>query len=191
MSQIRDRNEPSATQKVVKSKAEKNAKPEEPKVLKNSLSTVISQAQRLYGDGSKFAKITEKEMSSVHFTNEFPLIYLDLVDHLTGEQILKQLHAFEFPQTYQLLINSESPAMMRLKSQICDKFYPFVFQLFDTLGHIAPSEMSSYKLNYKESIQFITFESLQAKMNLVFGVRNKMFAKMLFLFLSGRRPLNA
>ena len=100
------------------------------------MSTLINQAQKLYGESNKFARITEKEIVSVHFQHDFPLVYLDLLDHLTGEQILKQVHNFEHPVTYHTLINSESATMMSFKSQICEKFYPAVFQIFDTLGQL-------------------------------------------------------
>jgi hypothetical protein len=118
------------------------------------------------------------------------MIYLELLDCLTGENLLAQLHAFDFPPTYVSLIQYDSPEMLALRVKVDDKFYPIVYMLFDKLGEIDSEITMNLKPIDKESWQYISFNSLCSKMHTVFGIKNVFFAKMFFLFLSSGRPLN-
>jgi hypothetical protein len=90
------------------------------------------------------------------------------------------------------MINPESPEMQDLKKKVDIQFYPNIYMLFDRLGEIDPSITSQYQKSlYRESIYFISYKSLLKNLPNVFKIKNQMFAKMLFLFLSDRAPLNA
>lgn len=78
-----------------------------------------------------------------------------------------------------------------MKSKVDDKFYPLIVMMFDRLGEISPEITAQYKDDgFRIVIQFITYKSLCKNLPLVFGIKNKLFAKMLFLYVSGRKPLN-
>ena len=68
--------------------------------------------------------------------NEYPLIYLDFVELITGEQILKKLKEHEFPPTFHIKLNPDSPDMLILKSKLDERFIPIISMLFDRLGEI-------------------------------------------------------
>lgn len=118
------------------------------------------------------------------------MIYLDLLDTLCGEGIKEQLYAYDYPPTYVSLIQYDSPEMINLRSKVDDRFYPVIYMLFDKLGEIDSELTVNMKAIDKESWQYITYSSLQAKMHLVFGIKNQFFAKMFFLYLANKRPLN-
>jgi hypothetical protein len=42
----------------------------------------------------------EQQIHQVNFAYEYPLIYLDFLDMITGEKMLARLQKFEFPGTY-------------------------------------------------------------------------------------------
>lgn len=62
--------------------------------------------------------------------------------------------------------------------------------LFDKLGEIDSDLTKDMKSVDRESWQYITFQSLCQKMHLVFGIKNVFFAKMFFIFLTNRGPMN-
>lgn len=49
---------------------------------------------------SGMAKIAAGDFANVQFKYKYPLIFLDLIDALTGETILKKLRAYEYPHQY-------------------------------------------------------------------------------------------
>jgi hypothetical protein len=44
------------------------------------------------------------------------MIYVGLIDLLFGESIIERLHHFEHPKTHHVMINPESPEMIKLKT---------------------------------------------------------------------------
>lgn len=117
------------------------------------------------------------------------MIYLEMVDCLTGINILEQLHNFEFPPSYTSMLEPDSPEMKNLRGKVDSMFYHIIYKLFDMLGEIDSEILANMSQNNKESWQFITFNSLCQKMHTVFGIKNTFFAKMFFLFVSGGKPL--
>lgn len=79
--------------------------------------------------------------------------------------------------------------MVQLKSLIDDTFYNHVLNLFDALGEIDQEVTRDFTTANKEAWQYITYSSLLNKMHKVFGVKNRFFARMLFSFLSDRKPI--
>lgn len=130
------------------------------------------------------------EFTRVKFTATYPMIYLEMLDCLTGENFLGQLHQFDFPPTFVSLIQFDGPEMVQLRSKVDDRFYPIIFMLFDKLGEIDTEITKDLRSTEKESFQFITYTSLCQKMHNVFGIKNVFFAKMFFLFLTNRGPMN-
>ena len=61
--------------------------------------------------------------------------------------------------------------------------------IFDRLGELDEAATKQMKSTDKESCQYISYDSLCAKMHSIFGCTNKYFAKLLFNFVSGRKPL--
>jgi len=62
------------------------------KARRGSLSHLILQANKLYGNSNKFAKLRFEEYNNqVSFKYTFPLIFMDFVDSVCGSQILKNL----------------------------------------------------------------------------------------------------
>jgi hypothetical protein len=60
------------------------------------------------------------------------MIYLDFLDLITGEPILKLLHEKKFPNNIvKPIINPESNEMQILKTKIDERFYPLIFMIFD------------------------------------------------------------
>lgn len=111
------------------------------KARKSSLSQLITQANKLFGTSNQFARIEINDFADrVIFSHSLPLIYLDFVDTLTGSNILKNLHAFEFPKRYAARIDVESSEFLQLKSQIDECFLPHIWSIFDRLGEISPEE---------------------------------------------------
>ena len=77
---------------------------------------------------------------------------------------------------------------LELRDQIDENF----LQIFDKLGELNfdKPEFRKYTETEKESKQYITIKSLHANMELVFGVQNELFARMLFLYISGYAQLS-
>ena len=76
--------------------------------------------------------------------------------------------------------------MKALKSKIDERFLPVAFFLFDKLGDIDSELTANMKPIDKESWQSITYDSLYANMQKIFGIKNRFFARMLFSFMSER-----
>ena len=79
------------------------------------------------------------------------MIYLEMLDCLTGENLLGQLHMFDFPPSYISLIQYDSPEMQALRNKVDDRFYPVVYMLFDKLGEIDNELTKDMKSIDKES----------------------------------------
>jgi len=46
---------------------------------------------------------------------------------MTGSEILKKLHDFEFPKRYAIQIDPEGKAFLQLKAKIDESFLPFIW----------------------------------------------------------------
>ena len=76
-----------------------------------------------------------------------------------------------------------------LKSQVDEEFFPYIFQIFNALGVINIKDLGrAAPEEEKFSKQFITIDSIKAKLPKVFGIKNDFFAEMLFVFISGHAP---
>ena len=118
-----------------------------------TLSSTVHQASKLYGNCHKFARIREQDIVKVNFEYDYPMIYLDFLDLITGEPILKLLHEKKFPNNIvKPIINPESNEMQILKTKIDERFYPLIFMIIDYLGQIDQSITAQYKGTFKESI---------------------------------------
>jgi len=53
-------------------------------------------------------KVKSDEMDEIEFRYTYPLIFLDFIDYLSGENLYTQLHQYEFPHAYNVLIQYES-----------------------------------------------------------------------------------
>ena len=62
--------------------------------------------------------------------------------------------------------------------------------VFETLGEIPKDITHDWTKEYKETRQYITYNSLKENFPKVFKIKNDFFAKILFLYLSKRKPLN-
>ena len=62
--------------------------------------------------------------------------------------------------------------------------------MFDSIGEIDREVTKDFTNAQRESLQYISFTSIQAKMKNLFGIKNEFFGKMFFNFLSDRKPLN-
>ena len=80
--------------------------------------------------------------------------------------------------------------MQTLKQHVNERFYNYVFLMFDRLGELEEAVTKQMKQSDKECCQYISFKSLCANMHKIFGITNHYFAKLLFNFLSSRKPLN-
>jgi|LauGreDrversion4_2_1035121.scaffolds.fasta_scaffold2173082_1 hypothetical protein len=92
-----------------------------------------------------------KEIHSVLFTYDYPLIYLHLVEILLGEPLLKQLERFEFPPRHSQWMNPDSTEMLILRSKIDERFFPCIMALFDMLGEVDPELTKDWKWFKREA----------------------------------------
>lgn len=119
-----------------------------------------------------------------------PLIYLDFVDLITGENILQKLYKFEYPGDPMPLFNPTDTKFLALRQKVDEKFLPVIFLIFDRLGEIPPEQSALFQDNTRMQIQSLTFNSLKQNLPRVFGIKNDLFAELLYLYLSDRKPLN-
>jgi hypothetical protein len=62
--------------------------------------------------------------------------------------------------------------------------------IFEALGHIPEETTRDWAKIFRETKQFITFESCKKNLHKVFGIKNDFFAKMFFSYLIDRKDLN-
>lgn len=62
--------------------------------------------------------------------------------------------------------------------------------MFDALGEIEQSITDDWPRTTKEMKQYITYESMKKNFHKVFKIKNDFFAKVFYLYLAQRRPLN-
>ena len=80
--------------------------------------------------------------------------------------------------------------MNSLRQKVDERFYPVVLILFDRLGEVDQELTKDWTKQQRETRQFITYQSLLKNMHHVFGIQNQFFAKMLFIYLAERGPMN-
>jgi hypothetical protein len=154
----------------------------------NKLATITRRAEKLYG--LKQCGVKLEEANQVWFQSGYPKIYLHFIEALCGDPLLASLHQHEHPPMVIPLIHYDSPEMQALRLKVNERFYNYVFLLFDRLGDVEPELIKDMKQADKEPCQFISYGSLCAKMHTIFGTTHKYFAKLLFNFLSGGKLLN-
>lgn len=75
-------------------------------------------------------------MTSIDFVYEYPMVFLDFVDIITGESVLEKLHKLEFPGKIHVLINHEDNELNSMKMRIDERFLPLISMMFEKLGQL-------------------------------------------------------
>lgn len=77
-----------------------------------------------------------------------------------------------------------------MKLNVDDEFLPYIFQIFNALGHINLADLGrGVNQDEKESKQYLTLESLKKNLPKVFGIKNDFFAEMLFTYIGEHSPM--
>ena len=126
--------------------------------------------------------------SKVHFTYGVPLIVLDFIDYMTGSEFIKELHEYMNPPRIIDRFDTQAFHYRSMKEKVNDNFHINIFIIFNALGKVDLSQYQNLSMSEKESLQYINLESLEENMHKIFGITNKFFAEMLFLYLSSNAP---
>lgn len=84
-------------------------------------------------------------MTSIDFVYEYPMVFIDFVDIITGESVLEKLHKQEFPGKIHVLINHEDNELNSMKMRIDERFLPLIFMMFEKLGQLDQSVTGEFK----------------------------------------------
>lgn len=126
------------------------------------------------------------------FRYGLPVFVLDFVDSVTGSNFIGEVQKLLLSQKIRDLMDPDDGEYLELRDQIDEGFLHITFYIFDQMGELdfnSPG-LDKYTETEKESKQYITIRSLKANMHKVFGSKNDLFAKMLFLYISGYAQLS-
>ena len=128
--------------------------------------------------------------NKINFTFGLPLIVLDFIDNVTGSEFIKELHEYMNPPKDIERFDTQAFYYRNMKDNIDEKFRWNIFMIFNALGNVNLNKYQNLSVSEKESIQYISIDSLKRNMPIIFGIKNAFFAECLFLYLSKNAPMD-
>lgn len=156
------------------------------------MSYFIHKKDEIYESKNSKAFLKEEDFCErVNFKFGVPLIVLDFIDYLCGSNFIETVQTFVNPQTHVERFDAQNSDFNDLKQNIDEEFLPYIFQLFNALGHINLKDLGKVVLpqDEKESKQYLTLESIKRNLPKVFGIKNDFFAEVLFTYISDHSPM--